>query len=431
MKFRVLALALVAGFLVGDLNAQHKYPGNLTPVPAQNAPNAPVSTQAQPESSEPTAPAAIPNSMQPNGIQQNVPRKTSAPTVNAPSDQSTMGTAAGRRLACEVQVKGNKTWTDTGIQLVAGDRVKVSSTGSLDYNQAKATPDGLARSLREVITSLPVNDAGIGALIGRIGDATGEVPFVIGSSRDFTANHAGTLYLGVNESATDAGAGSYKVSVKITPASATRMQSLAPLNFPSDNWAKVPRRVSDQDGNPGDMVNFIVIGPQQALQKAFADAGWVVVDKTKQEAILHALLSTYTKKAYTEMPMSELYLFGRSQDFGYARAEPVQVVQTRHHLRIWKAPFEVDGQPVWVGAATHDIGFEHDNRSTKASAITHKIDPNVDTERDFVGETLNATGEVAKMAKMTPPDPLRGTTKTATGGEFHSDGQVLVMELSQ
>ncbi len=120
---------------------------------------------------------------------------------------------------------------------------------------------------------------------------------------------------------------------------------------------------------------------------------------------------------------------GRPQNFGYAHAEPVQVVQTRHHLRIWKADFDIGGQPVWVGAATHDIGFEHDNRSQSATAITHKIDPDVDKERDYVSETLNATGDIAASSKVTPQDPLR-EAKTATGGTFHSDGQVLVMRVN-
>ncbi len=423
MKHSILTLVMAVSAL-GTLQAQHRYPGNLNPLPANNPP-----ANAAPETpKQETAPAvATPNSMQSSGAP-----PASVQTSGTTSETSVPSAAAAgeRKLSYDIKVEGNKPWTDTGIQLVPGDRIDVKSTGALDYNQAKATPDGLARSWQEVITSLPVNNAGIGALIGRIGQGDVEVPFLIGSTKEFTANRAGRLFLGVNEGAGHSGSGSYVVSVKITPASATRAHSLAPIKIPDGIWDKVPRRVADKDGNKGDMVNFMIIGPEQGMQKAFADAGWVLVDKTKQDAALHALLSTYSKKAYTEMPMSELYLFGRPQDFGYARAEPVQVVQTRHHLRVWKAPFEIDGKSVWLGAATHDIGFEHDNRSPKLSAITHKIDPNIDTERDFVGDTLNATGNVANIAKILPPDPLAGTTKTATGGEFHSDGQVLVMKLA-
>ena len=121
--------------------------------------------------------------------------------------------------------------------------------------------------------------------------------------------------------------------------------------------------------------------------------------------------------------MSDLYLFGRPQDYGYAHAEPFLVVSSRHHLRLWKAGETVDGAPLWVGAATHDIGLEKDQRNGK---MTHKIDPNVDEEREYVAQTLNETGLVAKMFYMTPSKAIK-EARTATGGAFHSDGRTLVL----
>ncbi len=124
--------------------------------------------------------------------------------------------------------------------------------------------------------------------------------------------------------------------------------------------------------------------------------------------------------------MSPLYLFGRSQDYGWAHAEPIKVVASRNHLRIWKAPFEVDRQTLWVGAATHDVGFDRDARN---DGITHKIDPDIDLEREYVEKTLTATGLIAEVAYALPADALK-EAKTATGGSFHSDGRVLVLKLN-
>jgi hypothetical protein len=125
------------------------------------------------------------------------------------------------------------------------------------------------------------------------------------------------------------------------------------------------------------------------------------------------------------MPMSLLYLFGRPQDYGWARAEPIKVVASRNHLRIWKAPFDVQGQTLWIGAATHDVGFERDNRN---DGVTHKIDPDIDLERDYVEKTLVSTGLISEVAHVLPKDALK-EAKTATGGSFHSDGRVLVLKL--
>jgi hypothetical protein len=125
------------------------------------------------------------------------------------------------------------------------------------------------------------------------------------------------------------------------------------------------------------------------------------------------------------MPMSELYLFGRVQDFGYEQAEPYAVVASRHHFRIWKAPFQWNGQDVWVGAGTHDIGFEKDQRNGK---VTHKIDPAVDGERDNIGATLQKTDKVKTLTYYLPPNPVQDA-RNATGGGYHSDGRILVVQL--
>ena len=111
------------------------------------------------------------------------------------------------------------------------------------------------------------------------------------------------------------------------------------------------------------------------------------------------------------------------QDFGYEQAEPYSVVASRHHFRLWKAPFQIDGQQVWVGAGTHDVGFEKDQRNGQ---VTHKIDPAVDKERDHIATSLGKTGLVKKLSYYLPPDPVQ-QAKNATGGAYHSDGRVLLM----
>jgi hypothetical protein len=107
-------------------------------------------------------------------------------------------------------------------------------------------------------------------------------------------------------------------------------------------------------------------------------------------------------------------------------AEPIRVVAQRHHFRLWRAPWKTDdGRDLWIGAGTHDIGFEEDKRTGK---ITHKIDPEVDKERDFIAQSLVEAGRVAGRGTVLPPAPVR-EAKTAHGGQFRSDGRVLVIFL--
>jgi LssY C-terminus len=187
----------------------------------------------------------------------------------------------------------------------------------------------------------------------------------------------------------------------------------------------LPRRVNDEHDNLGDMVNFVIIGSKEQMQAALDAANWHIADTDTKEAALKAVLQTYEKKDYLQMPMSQLMLFGRYQDFGYEMAEPIAMVASRHHFRIWKAPFTWNGQTVWVGAGTHDIGFEKDQRNGN---VTHKIDPSVDGERENIGSSLQKAGKVKSMTYYLPPNPVQDA-RNATGGGYHSDGRILVVFL--
>jgi len=329
----------------------------------------------------------------------------------------------------ELDVAASAQWIDTGVDLRVGDSVQFTTTGTLNLGVGKSTgPQGAQRGFRDLIKSYPVNEAGLGALIGRIGSSDAAVPFLIGAGRQMQVPRAGRLFLSVNKASTDNPDGSFHVKVGFTSRGPQASTTPVSYKLPEVTTAmvdRIPRRVTDAQGNAGDNTNFVVVGSEEKVIQAFDAAGWVKVDREKKDAVLHTILSTFTKQAYVELPMSELTLFGRVQDYGLAHAVPIQVVAQRHHLRLWKAPFQVEGQELWVGAATHDIGFDRDNRN---NGVTHKIDPNVDDERDFVSRSLDETGLVAKISFVTPSQPSK-EARTATGATFHSDGRVMVVHL--
>jgi hypothetical protein len=319
-------------------------------------------------------------------------------------------------------------WTDSGVPVTPSDHITFTAAGNLALADGRsATPDGLTRGWKDLLRVYPLNSANSGALIGRIGNGDAAVPFLIGASKDMDISATGNLFLRLNLSSDLSGTGSIDVKMKLTHQPTQKTISapdLATLLSPQ-LFANVPRRVGDLQGNPGDMVNYALIGTQDQVTKAFAAAGWVQVDKTTEDAVVHGLVSTLTHAAYTEMPMSTLYLFGRSQDLSYARAEPLAVAAIRHHLRVWKTDQVIAGEPLWVGSATHDNGFEKDQRN---GGVTHHIDANVDQERDFLEQSFAGAGVLAGAAYVMPANPLT-TAKTATGGSFQSDGRIVVMDL--
>jgi LssY C-terminus len=377
----------------------------------------------------------------PHALRAQLVRETPAPPQQqAPAKQDSQNAAPAqaplgkKRLSQEVQLTGEESWIDTGIDIQAGDRALITAIGKLRYADAKEDngPDGLPRSFKDLLRILPFNEAGRGALIGRIGDKDTAQPFVIGARRDVLAPVSGRLSVGINQTTDDTGDGTYAVLVEVyTPEGGTARVAARQVNsIPGvDNhlFSKIPRRVGDKEGNAGDMVNFLIIGSEDAMQRVFTNAGWVKVDADVKGTVLHGILGSLSKESYVTMPMSELYLFGRPQDYGWAHAEPISVVRSRNHLRIWKAPFQVNGETLWVGAATHDIGFERDQRN---NGITHKIDPDIDLERDYVEKTLSSTGLVTDITHFVPDNPMK-EAKTATGGTFHSNGQVLILKLDE
>jgi hypothetical protein len=393
-----------------------------------------------------------------------------------PGAAQTQAPAQAPPTSKELEVTGNQPWTDTGVDLQPGQTVTITATGKLQYMDGNTPgPQGAARSWRDLIRAMPVNSGGRGALIGRWGSDEAAQPFLIGASLQLPVRVAGRLFLGINGPSGDTANGSFQVRIEISgnastssptaaqgskqpvsnvtsaggssladspagtissntstspnaPASASNsaVNATTPAALPAGMLEQIPRRIADKDGNPGDMVNFVLIGSEAQVQAAFQAAGWAQVDRDTKDAVVQALVASLSKQAYLTMPMSQLYLFGRPQDYGFAHAEPLTVVTTRHHLRIWKSTLSVGGQPLWVGAATHDMGLERDQRNGK---LTHHIDPNVDDERDFVSRSLTESGYVTHHTTVMPPDPIKDE-KTATGGGFHSNGEVLVLWLN-
>lgn len=362
--------------------------------------------------------------------------------------QTTSSAAPAAGNDYSLNVSTSQPWTDTGVDLQTGDVLDITASGTQSCG-----PLGVSGASTQGLT---VADALPGALIAKL-QAQG-TPTLVGTSKQVTVDAPGHLYLGINAAGTPPCKGSFAVKVHrqaqaassrgsvlkeqlataaeifaegqfgIGSSNATTAPALKISNTPLDAGLRkdidgLPRRVNDQFKNLGDMVNFILIGSEKQVQSALDAANFHVADTSDKEAVLEAAMTTYESKDYLAMPMSTLYLFNRPQDFGYEQAEAIAMVASRHHFRLWKAPFTWNGQTVWVGAGTHDIGFAKDKRNGN---VTHKIDPNVDGERENIGSSLQKGGKVKSISYYLPPNPVQDA-KNATGDGYHSDGRLLVV----
>ena len=186
----------------------------------------------------------------------------------------------------------------------------------------------------------------------------------------------------------------------------------------------LPSRVSNREGREGDMVNLIFVAQQQQLQDAFQRAGWVQTDKWNPILAWH-LLQHGTGDS--RVPMARFYLFGRVQDYSYALPDADAVVSRRHHLRIWKTDCTVDGTPIWVGSATHDVAIEI---AKNGRLINHRIDPEVDAERDFIAGDLTANLSVSSQEYLHGVNPVYNA-ETSSGESYYSDSRILLLDLKE
>jgi hypothetical protein len=142
---------------------------------------------------------------------------------------------------------------------------------------------------------------------------------------------------------------------------------------------RAPRVTATKDGRPGDAVNVAFIGTDAELHRALAVAGWYAADPITLRTSVRIAADVVLRRPYEHAPVSDLYLWGRRED--YAFEQPVgDSPKQRHHVRFWKSA-EVDGQgePLWIGAATFDERVEI---SREAGGITHRIGADIDSERN-------------------------------------------------
>ena len=181
-------------------------------------------------------------------------------------------------------------------------------------------------------------------------------------------------------------------------------------------------RVFDGQGREGDIVNLLFVAQQPDLERAFEHAGWTSVDRSKHLIAWHLFCEG---THYTGLPMAHFFVFGRAQDYSYALPDPSSILSKRHHVRIWKTDIRVSGTPVWLAAATHDVAI-----GMQKLSVTHHIDPQVDAERDFIGDNLSSTHLVAHSAYLSSTQPVYKAT-TTNGQPYYSDSRILLIQLGR
>jgi hypothetical protein len=139
-------------------------------------------------------------------------------------------------------------------------------------------------------------------------------------------------------------------------------------------------------GIPGDPLNIALVGREEDLIRGLVAAGWRPADPLSFRSSVRIAVDTVFDEPDPNAPVSNLYLFGRKEDFAFER--PIgNSPRERNHVRFWRAEKLEDGKPIWIGAATRDVGVEISHTTAQ---VTHHIAPDLDTERELLLADLNA-----------------------------------------
>ncbi|HYE26302.1 MAG TPA: LssY C-terminal domain-containing protein, partial [Clostridia bacterium] len=187
--------------------------------------------------------------------------------------------------------------------------------------------------------------------------------------------------------------------------------------------AAMPLRTATPNKTPSDLTNLIFLGTEQQLITAFGEAGWIEADNLNVKTALKAAQATMRHTGYSDAPVSLLLLDGRPPDIVLQKS--LNTFAKRHHIRIWRSSQSYNGRDVWVGAATHDIATTNARGGTKWS---HRIDPHIDRERDWVLTDLLFAGTATAYANLDRPAAPK-TAANATGDNILTDGKVSVVQL--
>jgi hypothetical protein len=184
-----------------------------------------------------------------------------------------------------------------------------------------------------------------------------------------------------------------------------------------------PLRTHTTSGTPSDITNLMFLGSRQRLESAFNEAGWFAADDLSIRSAARTVGATIRQAGYSSAPVSLLRINGQPRDLVFQKS--LNTFANRHHLRIWKQPRTYNGRDVWIGAATHDIAITKARSGTKWS---HRIDPHIDRERDWVATDLLFAGTAVAYADVDRPAAPKKAAN-ATGDQILTDGKMSVLEL--
>jgi hypothetical protein len=186
---------------------------------------------------------------------------------------------------------------------------------------------------------------------------------------------------------------------------------------------QLPFRTTSLSGRPSDLINVLFIGSRDQVQRAFTAAGWMPPEPVTMRARIRDIRAVAERAGYRRAPMSALLLENAGPDMSWQKG--LNDLSKRHHIRIWKQPETWHGQELWAAAATRDLDFAF---FRPGQLFTHRVERNVDQERDKVADDLVFASCVDAVDSMRREDAPQ-LTYNSTGDPMRTDARLAIVRL--
>ncbi len=184
---------------------------------------------------------------------------------------------------------------------------------------------------------------------------------------------------------------------------------------------KLPKYTETLIGDNQEPISLVFVAKNdQELIGDMQTAGWKLAGEPDVSSMLQLAKTALLNQNYPTAPMTPSFWNAKVHDFGFEKPTDAQSVRERHHARFWKTNIQTpEGLHVYVGTVSLDTGIKW--------LITHKIAPDIDTERELLFSDLEKIGSINSSQKIQSVAPILG--QNFTGDQFFTDGKLYIINL--
>nr|MBP8821648.1 LssY C-terminal domain-containing protein [Brachymonas sp.] len=168
---------------------------------------------------------------------------------------------------------------------------------------------------------------------------------------------------------------------------------------------------------PEQPLAFVIVAPDEsALAARLTRSGWLAADKMDTGNMLHLARKGLD---YATAPLAPAFWNNEINPLAFERLDRGPQGNVLSTVRIWRTPFRLNQNHVFVGVAREYSGIRW--------GFMHTVLPDVDAAAERFAKSLEAVEPPLTACQQTLYTPMMGTL--LMGGSFFTRGQIWLLDL--